>query len=78
MSAISDKQTNNCDSKSPVNRFSSKPSLLKEHKVLITGDRHARNCAANVKTNIRDNFEVQELVKPGAGTDILVNSAMIL
>ena len=31
--------------------------------------------AANVKTDIRDNFEVQGLVKPGAATDILVNSA---
>jgi len=37
------------------------------------GDSHARNCAANVKTDIRDNFEVQGLVKPGVGTDILVN-----
>jgi hypothetical protein len=48
---------------------------MKVHKVLIIGDSHARNCAANVKADIRDNFEVQELVKPGAGTDILVNSA---
>lgn len=39
------------------------------------GDSHARNCAANVKTDIRDNFEVQGLVKPGVGTDILVNWA---
>jgi Ca2+-binding RTX toxin-like protein len=36
---------------------------------------NARNCAANVKTDIRDNFEVQGLVKPGTGADILVNSA---
>jgi hypothetical protein len=50
-------------------------SLTKEHKVLIIDDSHARNCAANVKTDVRDNFEVQELVKPGAGTDILVNAA---
>jgi len=49
-------------------------SRMKEH-VLITGDSHARNYTANVKTEIRDNFEVQGLVKPGAGTDILVNSA---
>ena len=48
---------------------------MKEHKVLIIGDSRARNCAANVETDVRDNFEVQELVKPGAGTDILVNSA---
>ena len=36
---------------------------------------NARNCAANVNTDIRDNFKVQGLVKPDTGTDILVNSA---
>jgi len=75
MSAISDEETDNCDSTSAVNRFSSKSSLMKGHKVLIIGDSHARNCAANVKTVIRDNFDVRELVKSSAGTDILVNSA---
>jgi hypothetical protein len=64
-------ETDNCDSESPVNRFSSKFSYRKEHKVLIIGDNHIRNCAENVKTNIT---EVQGFVKPGAGTDILVNS----
>ena len=63
------------DSESPVNRFSNTSSRMKEHKFLITGDSHARNCTANVKTDIRDNFEVQGLVKLGAGTDIVVNSA---
>lgn len=48
---------------------------MKEHKVLIIGDSHTRNCAANVKTDIMDNFEVQGFVKPGAGTYISVNSA---
>ena len=75
MSAIIVKETNNCDSESPVNRFSNKSSRVKECKVLIIGDSHTRNCAANVKTETRDNFGVQGLVKPGAGTDILVNSA---
>jgi len=74
MNAISDKETDNCNSKSAVNRFSSKSLLMNGHKVLIIGDSHARNCAANAKTDIRDNFEVWELVKPNAGTDILVNS----
>ena len=45
---------------------------MKEHKVLIIDDSHARNCAANVKTDIRNNF--QGLVKPGAGNVVLVNS----
>ena len=47
---------------------------MKEHKVLIIDDSHARNCAANVKTDIRNNFKVQGLVKPGAGNVVLVNS----
>ena len=65
----------NCDSESLVNGFSSKFSCRKEHKILIIGDSHTRNFAANVETNIMDNFEVQGCVKPGAGIDILVNSA---
>jgi hypothetical protein len=75
MGAIHDRETDNCDSESPVSRLSIKSSRMKEHKVLSIGDSQARNCAANVKTDIRDNFEVQGLVKPGAGTVILVNSA---
>jgi hypothetical protein len=68
-------ESDNCDSESLVNRFSSKFSCRKEHKVLLIGYSHTRNFAANVKTNIMDNFEVQGFVKPGAETDILVNSA---
>jgi hypothetical protein len=56
MGAIRDQETDNCDSESPVSRLSSKSSRMKEHKVLITGDCHARNCAANVKTDTRDKF----------------------
>jgi hypothetical protein len=44
----------------------------KDHKVLIIGDSHMSNCAANIKSNIKDNFEVQGVVKPGAGANILV------
>ena len=77
MGAIRDQETDNCNSESPVNRFSSKSSDMKKHKVLIIGDSHARNCAANVGTDIRNNFKVQGLVKPGAGNVVLVNSAMI-
>ena len=47
---------------------------MKELEVLIIGDNHTRNCAANVKTDIRNNFYVQGLVKPCAGNVVLVNS----
>jgi hypothetical protein len=75
LNAVSVKESINCDSESPINWFSSKSSCTKDHKVLIIGDSHTRYCAANVKTNTRDNFEVQGIVKPGAGTDVLVNFA---
>jgi predicted phosphodiesterase len=42
---------------------------------LITGDSHTRLCATNVKSEIKDNYNVQGLVKPGAGAGILVNTA---
>ena len=45
------------------------------HKVLIIGDSHMRNCAANVQSCIKNNFAIQGVVKPGAVTNILVNSA---
>jgi len=48
----------------------------KAHKILITGDSHVTNCAANMKSNIRDNFKVQGVAKPGAGADILANSVI--
>jgi hypothetical protein len=55
---------NKCDSATPRN---------KDHKILIIGDSHTRNCASNVKLIIKDNFKVQGIVKPGAGADILAS-----
>ena len=55
----------------PVNRQSNKFSHENEHKVLIIGDNHTRLCATNVRSEIKGNYDVQ----PGAGADILVNTA---
>jgi hypothetical protein len=44
--------------------------------VLIIGDSHVRLSAANVKSEINVGYDVQRLVKPGAGTGTLVNSAI--
>jgi len=60
-------KTKNCGSAAQRNKV---------HKMLIIGDGHVRNCAANVKSNINGNFEVQGVVKPGAGDDILANSVI--
>jgi predicted phosphodiesterase len=43
--------------------------------VLIISDIHTRLCATNFKFEIKDNFDVQGLVKLGAGAGILVNTA---
>jgi hypothetical protein len=43
----------------------------RDHKVLIIGDSHTRLCATNVKSEIKDNYDAQGQVKPGA----LVNTA---
>ena len=59
----------------PAQRQSSKSSHRKDHKVLIIGNSHTRHCATNVKSKIKDNYDVQGLVKLGAGAGILVNSA---
>jgi hypothetical protein len=68
------KESGNYDSESPITWANSKSSHIKDHKVLIIGNSHIRNCAANVKSNVKDNFEIQGVVKPGARTNILVNS----
>jgi hypothetical protein len=52
--AFRGQETGNCNSESPINRLSSMSSCMKERKVLIICDSHARNCVSNVKTDIRD------------------------
>ena len=61
----------------PVNRQSSKFFHKNDHKVLIIGDSHTRLCAINIKSEIKVNYNVQGLVKlgAGAGAGILVNTA---
>jgi len=59
----------------PVKRQSNKSSHKKDHKMLIIGDSHTRLCATNVKSEMKKNYDVQELVKPGAGAGMLVNTA---
>jgi len=43
--------------------------------VLIIRDIHTRLCATNFKFEIKDNFDVEGLVKLGAAAGILVNTA---
>jgi hypothetical protein len=59
----------------PVKRQTSKSSHRKDHKVLIISDSHTRLCATNIKSEIKEKYDVQGLVKQGAGASILVNTA---
>jgi hypothetical protein len=52
-----------------VGKQCKKQTLSKKtkHKVLIIGDSHGRGCASKVKYNLENGFEVQGVIKPGAG-----------
>jgi hypothetical protein len=50
---------------------SSIPNDMK-HKVLIIGDNHLREYSANLKTYLSDQFQANGLIKPGAGTKIIL------
>jgi hypothetical protein len=63
------------DSEASVNMLSKLPSQRKVHKIMIIGDSHARGCSERVKNLLSNKFEVNGLVKPGTGTDVLTNSA---
>ena len=58
-------ETKNCSSTTQRN---------KAHKILIIGDSHVRNCASNVKSNIKGNFKFHGIIKPGAEAVIVTNS----
>jgi len=39
----------------------------KKHKIIVTGDSHARVCAAEIQLNLDEGYEVQGFVTPGTG-----------
>jgi lysophospholipase L1-like esterase len=47
----------------------------RKHKVLLIGDSHLRGCAANMKLNLSDNFEICGYVNPGAASKSVLKSA---
>jgi hypothetical protein len=47
---------------------------IKEHKIIIIGDSHARGSASNVKHNLNDNYRSSGFVRPGANIDTLASS----
>ena len=51
--------------------------MEKKHKIMINGDSHARGCAAEIKLNVDEVFEVQGFVNPGTGVNTFTTSAEI-
>jgi hypothetical protein len=46
----------------------------KNHKILIIGDSHGRDCTSKVKYNLDSGFEVQGVIKPSASLTAITNS----
>ena len=52
-----------------------KNSNQKQNKIIILGDSHITGCAQEAQRNLRHSFEVQGILKPGANTEIIVNTS---
>jgi hypothetical protein len=48
---------------------------ISEHKVLITGDRHAKKCATELRHNLDHRYEVCGFIKPGARNSEIMKTA---
>jgi hypothetical protein len=59
-----------------VGKQSKKQTSAKKtnHKILIIGDSHGRECTSKVKYNLDNGFEVQGVIKPGASLTVITNS----
>jgi len=55
--------------------YNKKTSNKTQNKILIVGDSHARGCANEVQHNLGRDFDVQWIAKPGANTEIIVNTS---
>jgi RNase H-fold protein (predicted Holliday junction resolvase) len=49
-------------------------SGVRRQRVIVIGDSHVRNCAAELQLNLGDGYEVSGFTKPGAGIEEIVNS----
>jgi len=55
--------------------YNKKTLSKKQNKIIILGDTHAKGCAQEVQHNLGHDFEVYGIVKPGANTEIIVNTS---
>lgn len=62
--------------KGTMEEHNKKVGNKRNHKVVIIGDTHSRGLVKEVQHQLDKNFEVTGFVKPGAGAEKIVNSAM--
>ena len=62
------------ESRDMVQRAKNK-HVEKKHKIIVTGDSHARGCAAEIQLNLDEGFEVHGFVTPGTGVGTITTSA---
>ena len=49
----------------------------KKYKIMVIDDSQVRGCAAQIKFNVDEGFEVQGFVNTGTGVNIITTSAKI-
>ena len=53
-----------------------KRNLIKrDHKVLLIGNNHARDCAGKISNHLGNTYEVTGYVHPSSGLEVITNSA---
>ena len=52
-----------------------KQTHWEKHRIIVTGNSHARGCAAEIKLNLDEGFEAQGFVIPGTGVNTITSSA---
>jgi len=47
----------------------------KKHRIIVIGNSHARGCAAEIKSNLDEDFEVKGFLNPGTELNSIITSA---
>jgi len=62
------------ESRKKVQRAKNK-HMENKHKIIVIGYSHAHGCAAEIKLNLDEGFEVQGFVNPGTRLNTITTSA---
>ena len=58
-----------------VTKISRRNLKKKDHKVILIGDNHARECAEKISYYLGNSYEVTGYVNPCTGLEVITNSA---